>query len=82
MTKPILKVSVRAFCLHADGYSNHGERIEGTHLVLQGQGVWVDGEKVIHRDRRMIASREAGHPWLTSDGTPWTGFDISVETGR
>ena len=81
MSKPPVKVSVTPFCLHADGWSDHGEAYEGTHLVVNHQGVWVDGEQVIYRDRRARVNREKGHPWL-ADGAPYSGFSVSVETRK
>lgn len=81
MTKAIVAVRVTPFCLHADGWSDHGARYGGYRLIVGSDGAFIDGKQVIRRDRRMKKNREAGHPWLTNDGKAWTGFHVEVETG-
>lgn len=56
-----------------------GDPYEGQHLIVSPWGVWVDGEQVIYRDRRMKVNREPGHPWI-ADGAAYTGFYVDVRT--
>ena len=74
-----MKVTVTPICQHPDGFSDHGASYTGSHLVVSGWGVWVNGVIVIQRDRRAIRNREPGHPWLTEGTGPWTGFRVEVE---
>lgn len=81
-----VKVSVTPFCLHADGWSDHGTSITGKHLVVHNDGAYVDHNPAVIRDRRMKVNREQGHPWLTgaytTDRKAWTGFYVTVETKK
>ena len=73
-----MKVTVTPICSHPDGYSNSGDRLVGQHAIISRDGVWLDGEKVVSRDRRAKVNREAGHPWIAGV-TTWTGFRVDVE---
>lgn len=84
-----MKITVTPVCRHPDGYIDHGPAITGRGVVINRDGVWLDGQAVIQRDRRAIKAREKGHPWLvteshSSPGTrvlrgAWTGFRVEVE---
>jgi hypothetical protein len=82
---PPVIVRVTPVCNHSHlgdpSFTTSAEAYEGTHLVVNHQGVWVDGEWVIQRDRRMKSNRERGHDWL-AEGAPYTGFYVSVETRK
>jgi hypothetical protein len=80
MSKPPVTVRAVPMDSHPDGYHHSGEAY-GTHLVVNHQGVWVDGEHVIQRDRRAKVNRTPGHPWLAEDA-PYTGFYINCETRK
>jgi len=85
VSEPPVKVYVRPVCDHSwigdNTFTNSGKAYEGTHLIVNHQGVWVDGQQVIYRDRRAKVNREKGHPWL-AEGAPYTGFLVSVETRK
>ena len=65
------------------GFSGSGSPMVGKHVVVSADGVWLDGEQVIARDRRMKKARHHGHPWLTERYAlfqqAWTGFRVQVE---
>jgi hypothetical protein len=75
----LIKVRVVPECLHEDGWADHGQAFEGKYLVVSHNGVYVDDEWVVERDRRMKSNREPGHSWL-AHGKAWTGFRVTVET--
>jgi len=83
-----MKIMVTPMCRHEDsGWTSKGAPFVGQHVVISHNGVWLDRELVIKRDRRAIKNREPGHPWLTSNGNPdpaysnvpWTTFSVEVE---
>lgn len=98
-----MKVTVTPLCDHREArrrdptyrpvdenernHYGNGEPIVGRHLVVSRDGVWVDGQPVVLRDRRAKVNRTPGHPWVTSNGHPdsrysrigWTGFSVEVE---
>ncbi len=80
-SEPLVRVSATPICEHLDGWYGSGEPYQGTHLVVHSDGVWVDHEKVISRDRRMKINREPFHNWI-ADGAPYTGFIVSVFTRK
>lgn len=59
-----MKITVTPVCTHPDGYSNSGATMRGRGIVVNRDGVWLDGQPAIARDRRPVKDREAGHPWL------------------
>ncbi len=56
-----MKITVQGRC-PTEGVS--GEPITGRHVVVSADGVWLDGEPVIQRDRRIKKNRMPGHPWI------------------
>lgn len=89
-----MKVSVTPHCNHRDvpgapdpSYIGSGLTVTGQHAVISRNGVYIDGQPIILRDRRAKRNRSVGHPWVSSTGYPdkridgigWTGFSISVE---
>jgi len=94
-----MKVSVTPVCTHRASiddkdqwsgpieWTSQGEPFEGRSMTVTLDGVWVDGQQVIRRDRRSKKDRQPGHHWLTSNGHAdpnlrnigWTGFRVEVE---
>lgn len=53
----------------------------GQHLIASSWGVWLDGDQVIERDRRMKSNRIPGHPWMLSDrknSLAWVTFKVDL----
>lgn len=82
-----MKITVTPECRHEDGWTDHGEPFTGQHVVVSLDGVCLDGEWIIRRDKRAIRNREPGHPWFTTDynnsrtddaRTGWTTFRVEV----
>lgn len=82
-----MRVTVTPICRHADGWTSQGLPFVGSHVIVSRNGVILDGEHVIRRDRRAIVNREKGHPWVSEGVHPdpryrtvvWTSFDIEVK---
>lgn len=72
-----MRIEVTPECLHPDGFRDHGVPLVGQHVIVSSEGVCLDGEWVIKRDRRAKKNREPGHPWIAE--VPWTGFSVRVE---
>lgn len=73
----MIRVSVTPICAHEDGFTDSGATVEGSSLVVNENGVWVDGDTVLIRDRRMIKNRTPGHPWMNVQLTQsWTGITV------
>jgi hypothetical protein len=74
-----VKITVTPVCSHEDGYTDSGQPYKGQHAVISNEGVCLDGEWVIQRDRRMKKNREPGHPWIIGRTEPRTSFRVTVE---
>ncbi len=73
-----MKIIVTRRCQHPDGYTNH-ESVEGSRAVIDADGVLLDGEWAIQRDRGGRRTREPGHPWVSYGNVAWTTFTVTVE---
>jgi hypothetical protein len=73
-----MKITVTPICQHLDGFHDAGEPYVGQRAIITREGVWLDEEPVVVRDRRIKRNREPGHPWF-ADGAPRTGFRVEVE---
>ena len=54
----------------------------GSHLIVSADGVWLDGDRLVERDRRMKVNRVPGHPWIMADrlnDVTWQSFRIEVD---
>lgn len=84
-----MKITVTPECKHASvgtgRYVSSGQPFVGRHVVISADGVSLDGDMVVKRERRPRSQREAGHLWTTDNGRPeynlipWTGFRVTVE---
>ena len=78
-----MKITVTPICQHPrvlgeEPFYGSGASYVGQHVVISTWGVWIDGESVIQRDRRIKVNREPGHNWI-AEGAPWTGFQVDVD---